>query len=259
MTQYLFTDSDLAAERLFLLARVFAPAMASFIDSLDLPVPEHLLDLGCGPGQTTRQLAELTGAQQVVGLDNSPGFLALANRDRPPQITFHQHDLTVLPFPTDSADLIYARFLLTHLPEPRHLIERWASQLLPGGLVLVEEVEWIESDIDTFRTYLDIVAAMLGSQSTELYLGPVLGAWQPSNTLRCHFSRVERLPVAVQEAAAMFYMNIQSWKHNAFIKATYPSADIEALEAELAHLTKIEQPTGRIEWGLRQIAFKTSF
>jgi ubiquinone/menaquinone biosynthesis C-methylase UbiE len=255
MSQYLFTDSELAAERLRLLARVFAPAMSSFIRALDPPRPERLLDLGCGPGYTTRQLADLTDARQVVGLDNSPGFLALANRDRPPHMTFHQHDLTILPFPTEPADLIYARYLLTHLPKPLTLIERWSTQLQPVGLLLVEEVEWIESDIETFNTYLAIVAAMLASQSTELYLGPVLGAWQPGETLRRHVSRVQRLPVVVQQAAGMFYMNIQSWKHNAFIKGTYPAADIEALEADLAHLTEIERPTGRIEWGLRQIAF----
>ena len=40
-------------------------------------------------------------------------------------------------------DLIYARFLASHLPEPEQAISGWAKELEPGGLLLVEEVDSI--------------------------------------------------------------------------------------------------------------------
>jgi hypothetical protein len=97
---------------------------------------------------------------------------------------------------------------------------------------------------------------MLASQSTQLYLGPTLDAWQPGHSLRRHFSQVERLPVLNQQAATLFHLNIQSWKHNAFIKANYPASEIDRLEIQLADLADFKSELSQIEWGLRQIAFE---
>jgi len=41
--------------------------------------------------------------------------------------------------------VIYARFLLAHLPEPGVLAHAWAGELAPGGLLILEEVEWIRT------------------------------------------------------------------------------------------------------------------
>jgi hypothetical protein len=97
---------------------------------------------------------------------------------------------------------------------------------------------------------------MLASQSTLLYLGPTLAGWQPGAGLRPYLSRVEQLPVTDQQAATMFHLNIQSWQHNDFIRATYPAAQIKALESRLAELAAGPADTSRIEWGLRQIVFE---
>ncbi len=57
---YLFQDTDLAARRLAVLAEVFAPASRAFLLDVVQSRPELALDLGCGPGYTTRLLAEVT-------------------------------------------------------------------------------------------------------------------------------------------------------------------------------------------------------
>ncbi|MCA1739805.1 MAG: class I SAM-dependent methyltransferase [Actinobacteria bacterium] len=43
------------------------------------------------------------------------------------------------------ADLIHARLLLTHLPRPETAVEDWLTQLAPGGLLVLQEVERIET------------------------------------------------------------------------------------------------------------------
>jgi trans-aconitate 2-methyltransferase len=69
---YAFGDSAPAARRLGLLADVFEPPSRAFLaeftrvagDQVDLAV-----DLGCGPGHSTRLVASVVGARRTLGLD----------------------------------------------------------------------------------------------------------------------------------------------------------------------------------------------
>src|SRR5690348_7426963 len=114
---YTFGDSDLAAERLRLLADAFAPSSRAFVGRLGREPVRLAIDLGCGPGYTTALLAAGTGATATIGLDSSPRFLARAWRQAPRGVAFGEHDVTRVPFPAPLADLIYGRFVVTHLPD----------------------------------------------------------------------------------------------------------------------------------------------
>src|SRR5207244_4984965 len=65
-SQYAFGDTELASRRLALVAEVFDGPTRDFIFTEALSRPPLALDLGCGPGHTTRLLAEITGADRVV-------------------------------------------------------------------------------------------------------------------------------------------------------------------------------------------------
>jgi ubiquinone/menaquinone biosynthesis C-methylase UbiE len=220
---YLFRDTNIAARRLQVLADVFAPASRAFWQDIVIDTPRIAVDLGCGPGYTTRLLAESTGSVQTIGIDASEYFLALARENAPEHISFVQHDVTQVPFPVEAGDIIYCRFLLTHLKDPQSIVERWATQLRPQGLLLVEEVEWIQSEHPLLSTYLGIVAAMLEQQANQLYIGPLLDTMQVGDGLRRCMSRVYRLPVSTKQAATMFSMNIPSWKNRLFVLERYGS------------------------------------
>src|ERR1700754_1705417 len=58
---YSFGDSPTAADRLAVMARVFEPEMRVFLAKWSHLSPELAIDLGCGPGYTTRLLAEILG------------------------------------------------------------------------------------------------------------------------------------------------------------------------------------------------------
>src|SRR5579884_501121 len=132
---YLFKDTDLAAQRLQVLAGVFAESSRPFIQDAVSVAPQLAIDLGCGPGYTTHLLAETTHCAQAIGLDASEHFINQARNSATDSITFMRHDVTRLPFPTAQADLIFCRLLLTHLQDPLSVIERWITQLRPGGLL----------------------------------------------------------------------------------------------------------------------------
>jgi SAM-dependent methyltransferase len=161
-----------------------------------------------------------------------------------------------MPIDVDAIDLIYSRLLLTHLPHPGQLVARWIDELRPGGLLLLEEPEWIDTKVPAFSTYLDIVADMLRDQSNELYLGPILDQLDLSPNAARRLSRVKTHAVPNRDAATMFSMNLPNWRDSAFVRAHHPAAELVALHADLETLAQDPGDASSITWGLRQIAFE---
>jgi ubiquinone/menaquinone biosynthesis C-methylase UbiE len=143
---YAFGDSERAAQRLALVARVFEPASRAFLAEAGRRGIALALDLGCGPGYTTELLASALGSERCVGIDASPTYVEAAQRRAPTGCEFLCHDVLALPYPTGRADLIYARFLVTHLADAAAALGAFVSQLAPRGRLLLDEVEWIRSD-----------------------------------------------------------------------------------------------------------------
>lgn len=253
--QYTFGDSDLAARRLEVLARVFQDSTREFLLRAAPRSPARAGDLGCGPGLTTRLIAETLRPADVIGLDSSERFIELARERAPARMEFRLHNVAQSPFPDAPYDLLFCRFLIAHLKDPASLVHLWGSQLGPGGRLLIEEVEWIKTSIPPFSRYLEIVGAMLQSQGTELHVGPVLDALEIEN-LKKTSTEIRRLKVADRDAATMFSLNIATWKSNVFILGNYATSDIVALEAELNRLRDSPASASGIEWGLRQIALE---
>jgi SAM-dependent methyltransferase len=251
--QYLFGDTDIAARRLRFLADVYAESTREFLLGAVADRPRLALDLGCGPGYTTHFLADVLGCEKTAGLDNSEQFISLARTTETDDVSFYRHDITSVPFPVGPSDFLYCRFLLTHLRNPHAVVLAWATQLQPGGLLLMEEVEWIRTENKVFTTYLNLVEAMLEDKSGRLYVGQTLNSLEDTDILKRRTSRVKHLPVSTHKAATMFSMNIQSWKHQPFIQKNYPSSMIDQLEEELKALAGKSGGGSEIEWGLRQL------
>lgn len=251
---YAFGDTDVAARRLKYLVEVFAEPSRAFL--LDAVKEQRRLavDLGCGPGYSTHFLAEVLDCRRVVGLDISERFIALAKETETDRVSFRLHDVTAVPFPVGLADLLYCRYLLTHVKEPEGVMASWATQVASGGLLLLEETEWMHTNCDAFTTYISVVEAMLAAQSHALYVGPVLIRMEFPAPLRKQSSEVRRFRVPVHDAARLFLMNIRTWRHNPFVRENYPAAVIDKLQNDLEALAERPDPQLAIEWGLRQIA-----
>lgn len=253
--QYTFGETPLAAERLRLVARIFdAPSRAFLTETVTAP-PKVALDLGCGPGITTRLLAETTGAARTIGIDASGAFLTEAARDAPRGVEFLRHDVTAVPLPAAPVDLVYSRLLLAHLPDPGALIGRWASQLTPAGRLLVDELEMIEPVHPVFVEYERIVVALVGSRGAAMYAGPIVGALTAGDGWRQTASLVRSVPVSTADAARMFTMNVTTWRDDPFVREHYPASAIDRLGRDLDALT--ESPaTNEITWAMRQLIFE---
>ena len=254
--KYLFGDTQLAARRLEVFADAFAASSKAFLSEAATSRPRLAVDLGCGPGYTTHMLADALGCAQAVGLDNSEHFVRLAAKTATDKVSFHLHDVTRVPLPVGPCDVIYARFLLTHQSGPERAIARWATQLCPGGRLLLEEVDSIHIKVPVFTEYIEVVEAMLADAGHDLYVGPKLDALPTPAGLVRRSSRVACASVTNDLAAKMFSMNIQTWKHNAFVWENYSPETIRQLEENLIDLAA--EPTNEtgIEWRLRQLVYE---
>ena len=95
--------------------------------------PSYVVDLGCGPGELTRGLAERWPRAHVVGVDSSPDMIAAAaGRTIDGRLEFVEADLATWR-PDRPVDLIVANAALHWVPGHVDLIAPLAAALAPGG------------------------------------------------------------------------------------------------------------------------------
>ncbi|AMM25571.1 trans-aconitate 2-methyltransferase [Variovorax sp. PAMC 28711] len=99
----------------------------------------RVVDLGCGPGNSTELLVQRFPGADVLGTDNSEAML-LSARERLPQARFEFGDIaTWAPASADAApDLIYANAALQWVPDHESLIPRLFAALAPGGVLAIQ-------------------------------------------------------------------------------------------------------------------------
>ncbi len=262
---YLFGDNDTAIERLAILAEVFQPATEPFLRELelligpDLTVDDVIVDLGCGPGHTTRLLAEIFD-RPTLGLDNSRAQLeAAASFDEQPGVTFEGHDVTRVPFPSHPAALIFARFLMAHLDDVAGRIETWSEALRPGGVIALDEVESIDTGLAPFMDYLNLVAHGLNRRGSELYIGSELDSLDLDPRLDPLYSQVRTFEVADTDAAAMFRLNLPTLREDPAVVEKHGTDFLDRLQADLDLIATGKPKDSHIRWQLRQIAWQRPF
>jgi ubiquinone/menaquinone biosynthesis C-methylase UbiE len=140
---YLLRGGRAGAQRLHLLNRAKWPTTEQLLSSVGLRAGMRCLDLGCGSGDVTLKMAALVGeGGEVVGVDSDQAILRLAEQEAERlglPVTFRHLDAEQLA-EESTYDIVYARYLLSHLPRPERVVEVMARALRPGALLVVEDV-----------------------------------------------------------------------------------------------------------------------
>ena len=254
--QYLFGDSEVASHRLRVVAEVFAESSRRFLRPAAPDRPNLAVDVGCGPGYTTRLVADVQRPLRTVGIDRSEAFITEARRAGGGNVSYLVHDAAAVPFPVGPADLIYARFVATHLRDPAATIRSWATQLGPRGRLLLDEVDSISTANRVLSRYLTILTALLDHQGNSLYVGPTLSNIAVPGLLRSKINVVRRLRVPDRRAATMFRLNLEMWRDHPFVADTYGADAVGRLADELEAEADAADAAAITEWGMRQIAFE---
>jgi trans-aconitate 2-methyltransferase len=101
-----------------------------------LTAPKTVIDMGCGPGNSTELLVERYPTAQVTGLDSSPNMLAEAKK-RLPAARFATADATTW-VPEPGTDLVFANAIYQWVPEHLTQLPRVLEGLPQGGVLAVQ-------------------------------------------------------------------------------------------------------------------------
>lgn len=170
---YVLGTHDEEIERLGLQHRVWRPRVLDAWRRAGFGPEQTLLDVGCGPGWASLDLAEIVGpAGRVLAVDRSRRFLeALESAARArghAQLETHERDLDhgELPGPAHGA---WCRWVLAFVTRPRDLIARIHRALATGGTLVVHEY----FDYSTWRL-------SPRSRDFEEFVAAVMESWRAS-------------------------------------------------------------------------------
>jgi SAM-dependent methyltransferase len=151
------------------------------------------LDVGCGGGHVSIELAGMVGPDgQVTGIDMDADIIALATAQAAesgvPNVRFAVGDARSLA--DERYELVYARFLLSHLRDPLGVVRGKAERLAPGGVMVVEDI-----DHDVFSYPRSEAYARYNALYTELVRrrggDPMLGFALPALLLEAGLQDVQ--------------------------------------------------------------------
>jgi SAM-dependent methyltransferase len=145
LQSYVIKGGEEGRARLAVIARALRPSTEALLDRIGPISGGFSVDAACGGGDVAFLIAERVGPQgHVFGLDLDETKLASARaaaKDRGLyNVTFRAADV-LAPWPIRNANLVYARFILTHLADPAALLARAMQALAPGGVLVAEDID----------------------------------------------------------------------------------------------------------------------
>ena len=106
------------------------------IAQIPLERPDRVVDLGCGPGNSTELLVARYPDAEVTGLDSSPDMLRQA-RARLPECSFVEADLATWR-PPGPTNLLFANAVFQWVPDHTAVLRRLLATLRMGGVLAVQ-------------------------------------------------------------------------------------------------------------------------
>jgi len=111
--------------------------VTDLLGRVGLPCPARVIDIGCGPGNSTQFLAKRWPEAEIVGLD-SDGAMLEAARKRLPALRWIECDATGDLSHLGKFDLVFSNAALQWMPDHERLIPGLFALLNPGGVLAVQ-------------------------------------------------------------------------------------------------------------------------
>jgi SAM-dependent methyltransferase len=172
---------------------VWRPCVLDAWRRAGLAAGQTALDVGCGPGFATLDLAAEVGEHgRVVAIDRSRRFLErLEDQTRALRLAgvdAHRLDLDADPLPAVRAHFAWCRWVLTFVRNPRRLLDRVADCLVPGGTIVIHEyfdyAAWrFLPDRPELADFVSAVMASWRAEGGEPDVGRYLPHWLHARNL----------------------------------------------------------------------------
>ena len=140
----------------------------ALVEMADLKGDETVLDLACGTGDITFEVARRIDRGRGIGLDITQGMLDIAERKRRmsqlDHVSFHRADILSMPFPDESFDRVTGGYALRNVPDLSAALAEIKRVLKPGGRLLSLDFAHPRSRIYRwlYLRYLTVVGSAAG-------------------------------------------------------------------------------------------------
>ncbi|GHH85556.1 hypothetical protein GCM10018793_54020 [Streptomyces sulfonofaciens] len=145
----------------------------------------RILDIGCGPGTITADLAELVPDGRVTAVDRAPGVLELARATTTARgltnVDFAVGDVHALDFPDDTFCVVHAHQVLQHVGDPVQALREMRRVCRPTGYVAVRDADYASMTwypaTDGMDAWLDLYRRVARANGGEPDAGRRLRSW----------------------------------------------------------------------------------
>src|SRR5215210_3630116 len=146
MSTYAIRGGEAGARRLDLLAQVMAPTTDALLSAAGITAGLTCLDVRCGAGPVSRCLAARAGAAgRLTGLDFDPIKLATARKECQAaglaNLDFRHSDVSTWN-EAATYDLVYGRFIVSHLAGRPAVVARLCAAVRAGGALILEDIDF---------------------------------------------------------------------------------------------------------------------
>ena len=107
------------------------------VQRIEIKNPQKVLDIGCGPGNSTKVLKNVFPKAHILGIDSSEDMIKKA-RETYPDIEFKFMDITDESQNLENIDIIFSNACLQWIPNHREFIPKIFSKLSKGGVLAVQ-------------------------------------------------------------------------------------------------------------------------
>ncbi|KAL6308016.1 UbiE family methyltransferase [Sparassis latifolia] len=145
----------------------------------------RILDVGCGPGTITIDLAALVPNGHVIGVELSDDVLEKARANAAVRgvknVQFHVGDVNGLTYPDGTFDVVHAHQVLQHVGDPVRVLREMRRVTKPGGIIAVREAVFAAStwypDLEGITEWNALYVRVARANGGDPYAGRRLHAW----------------------------------------------------------------------------------
>jgi SAM-dependent methyltransferase len=246
MKHYVIRGGAEGRKRLELLGRTLWPTTSELLRRAGLRRGMSCLDLGCGGGDVALEMAAwVEGEGRVVGIDMDGAKVEAARKRakerRLKQVEFLEADVADWAEEAEY-DLVYSRFLLTHLAEPAPVLRKMREAAVWNGRMVLEEIDFsghfCHPPNRYFDRYLELYRAVVARRGGDADLGKKIYFLARDEGWHELELRVVQPALVEGEGKALSLITLVNIADAVLAEDLASAAELEATVAGLAELTE---------------------
>ncbi|MHA1384640.1 MAG: class I SAM-dependent methyltransferase [Candidatus Helarchaeota archaeon] len=169
-------EGDNEVRRMFLTDKFNSKIFQRQFDLLNIKPGMQIMDFGCGPGFSTRDLARRSDPGLVLGIDLKESAINTAKKlselEGIENTRFLKMNAAKVISPNNKFHLTFARNLFMHVPRPKNILKEMIRVTKPGGIIAVVSTDGFMSNIHPVKGEMkDLLGILKGIKFADITIG----------------------------------------------------------------------------------------